>query len=144
MEKSPWTHLSFLFPSLHPYLNMPIPIIAQAIRDGISSIPYAWTFIRIAPWVLIFAALKYYFEGARNRSERMMRSKVVMVTVRHFSLAVQPISQANKKSKPLGWNLRDRRRSSPGARNSRRSSYPPYPPTTLRSLPLRIHRRSAR
>ncbi|KAG0157735.1 hypothetical protein PDIDSM_4920 [Penicillium digitatum] len=59
---------------------MPIPIIAQAIRDGISSIPYAWTFIRIAPWVLIFAALKYYFEGARNRSERMMRSKVVMVT----------------------------------------------------------------
>ncbi|CAG8250305.1 unnamed protein product [Penicillium nalgiovense] len=59
---------------------MPIPIIAQGLRDGISSIPYAWTFIRIAPWVLALAALKYYFEGARNGSERMMRSKVIMVT----------------------------------------------------------------
>ncbi|KAJ5177565.1 Short-chain dehydrogenase/reductase SDR [Penicillium coprophilum] len=59
---------------------MPIPIIAQGLRDGISSIPHAWTVLRIAPWVLALAALKYYFEGARNSSERMMRSKVIMVT----------------------------------------------------------------
>ncbi|KAJ5250857.1 hypothetical protein N7489_001267 [Penicillium chrysogenum] len=59
---------------------MPIPIIAQGLRDGISSIPHAWTVLRIAPWVLALAALKYYFEGARNGSERMMRSKVIMVT----------------------------------------------------------------
>ncbi|KAI2733480.1 hypothetical protein CBS147332_495 [Penicillium roqueforti] len=59
---------------------MPIPIIAQGLRDGVSSIPYAWTILRIAPWVLALAALKYYFEGARNSSERMMRSKVIMVT----------------------------------------------------------------
>ncbi|KAJ6147514.1 hypothetical protein N7497_009496 [Penicillium chrysogenum] len=45
-----------------------------------SSIPHAWTVLRIAPWVLALAALKYYFEGARNGSERMMRSKVIMVT----------------------------------------------------------------
>jgi hypothetical protein len=76
------THLSSLpiFPS---QLDMPIPIIAQGLRDGISSIPHAWTILRIAPWVLALAALKYYFEGARNGSERMMRSKVIMVTVRH-------------------------------------------------------------
>lgn len=79
------THLSSL-PHLFPsQLNMPIPIIAQGLRDGISSIPHAWTVLRIAPWVLALAALKYYFEGARNGSERMMRSKVIMVTVRHSS-----------------------------------------------------------
>ncbi|KAJ5951861.1 Short-chain dehydrogenase/reductase SDR [Penicillium vulpinum] len=59
---------------------MPIPIISQALREGVSSIPHAWTILRIAPWVLVLMALKYYFEGARNGSERMMRSKVVMVT----------------------------------------------------------------
>ena len=62
---------------------MPIPIIATGLREGISAIPYAWTVLRVAPWLLALAALKYYFEGARNTSERMMRSKVIMVTVGH-------------------------------------------------------------
>lgn len=61
---------------------MPIPIIAHGIQEGISAIPYAWTVLRIAPWLLLLAALKYYFGGARNTSERLMASKVVMVTVR--------------------------------------------------------------
>ncbi|KAJ5312834.1 hypothetical protein N7508_003664 [Penicillium antarcticum] len=59
---------------------MPIPIIAQGLREGISSIPHAWSFIKYAPWLLVLAVLKWYFEGARNTSERMMRSKVIMVT----------------------------------------------------------------
>jgi small-conductance mechanosensitive channel len=37
--------------------------------------------IKTAPWLLLIAALKYYFGGARNTSERLMHSKVVMVTV---------------------------------------------------------------
>lgn len=61
---------------------MPIPLIAQGIQEGIGSIPYAWTVIKTAPWLLLVAALKYYFGGARNTSERLMHSKVVMVTVR--------------------------------------------------------------
>jgi small-conductance mechanosensitive channel len=61
---------------------MPIPLIAQGIQEGIGSIPYAWTVIKTAPWLLLLAALKYYFGGARNTSERLMHSKVVMVTVR--------------------------------------------------------------
>lgn len=60
---------------------MPIPLIAQGFQEGISSIPYAWTVLKIVPWVLLVAALKYYFGGARNGSERLMHSKVVMVTV---------------------------------------------------------------
>lgn len=64
---------------------MPIPLITQGIRDGISSIPYAAPILKVLPWVLILAALKYYFGGARNGSERVMHSKVVMVTVRFLS-----------------------------------------------------------
>ena len=60
---------------------MPIPILAQVLQDGISTVPYAWTIIRTVPWLLLLAALKYYFGGARNTSERLMHSKVVMVTV---------------------------------------------------------------
>lgn len=60
---------------------MPIPLLAQGFQEGISSIPYAWTVLKIVPFVLLVAALKYYFGGARNGSERLMHSKVVMVTV---------------------------------------------------------------
>ncbi|KAI2789993.1 putative oxidoreductase C19A8.06 [Penicillium oxalicum] len=59
---------------------MPIPIIAHGIQEGIDTIPYAWSVIKTAPWILLLAALKYYFGGARNTSERLMHSKVVMVT----------------------------------------------------------------
>jgi small-conductance mechanosensitive channel len=61
---------------------MPIPIITQGITEGLSSIPHAYTIFKLAPWVLLLAALKYYFGGARNSSERVMHSKVAMVTVR--------------------------------------------------------------
>lgn len=60
---------------------MPIPIIIKGISEGLSSIPYAYTVLKIAPWVLLVLALKFYFGGARNKSERLMHSKVIMVTV---------------------------------------------------------------
>ncbi|KAF7585573.1 hypothetical protein BBP40_010644 [Aspergillus hancockii] len=59
---------------------MPIPILAQGYTEGISSIPYAWTVLRVVPWVLLVAALKWYFRGSQNSSERLMHSKVIMVT----------------------------------------------------------------
>ncbi|KAL4788704.1 hypothetical protein BJX76DRAFT_315456 [Aspergillus varians] len=59
---------------------MPIPIITQGISEGLSSIPYSYTVLKILPWILLVAALKWYFGGARNDSERLMHSKVVMVT----------------------------------------------------------------
>ncbi|KAH8434079.1 putative oxidoreductase [Aspergillus melleus] len=59
---------------------MPIPIITKGIMEGISSIPYAYSILKLIPWVLVVAVLKYYFGGARNSSERLMHSKVVMVT----------------------------------------------------------------
>jgi hypothetical protein len=68
------------------HTTMPIPIIATGLREGISAIPHVWTFLRIAPWVLALFVFKYYFEGTRNTSERMMRSKVIMVTVRPLNI----------------------------------------------------------
>ncbi len=60
---------------------MPIPLLASGLWSGVSTIPYAYTVIKVALWVLIISLLKYYFGGARNSSERVMHSKVVMVTV---------------------------------------------------------------
>lgn len=68
--------LLLLFPP-----TMPVPIISQALREGLSSIPYSYSILKTLPWLLVLAALKYFFGGARNSSERMMHSKVVMVTV---------------------------------------------------------------
>ncbi|CAL5870550.1 uncharacterized protein PFLUO_LOCUS4789 [Penicillium psychrofluorescens] len=59
---------------------MPIPLIVQGITEGFSSIPHVWTILRVVPWVLLVAALKYFFGGARNTSERLLHSKVVMIT----------------------------------------------------------------
>ncbi|KAL4773601.1 hypothetical protein BDW60DRAFT_17941 [Aspergillus nidulans var. acristatus] len=59
---------------------MPIPIITTGIAEGLSAIPYSYTVLKVTPWILLIAALKYYFGGARNVSERLMHSKVVMVT----------------------------------------------------------------
>jgi len=77
---------------------MPIPIIIKGFQEGVDSIPLAWSALHIAPWVLILAALKYYFGGARNTSERLMHSKVVMVTVRFFP----PLISTNTNSFPQG------------------------------------------
>ena len=60
---------------------MPIPLITQGVTEGLSSIPWIYPILKVVPWVLLVGALKYYFGGARNGSERLMHSKVVMVTV---------------------------------------------------------------
>ncbi|KIW06743.1 uncharacterized protein PV09_02436 [Verruconis gallopava] len=59
---------------------MPIPIISKVLTDGVDSIPWLWTVIKVVPWLIAIYALKTYFGGASNRSERLMRSKVVMIT----------------------------------------------------------------
>jgi small-conductance mechanosensitive channel len=56
-------------------------LITKGITEGVSSIPHIYTVLKFAPWLLLIVALKYYFGGARNESERLMHSKVVMVTV---------------------------------------------------------------
>lgn len=60
---------------------MPIPVLVKGVTEGLSSIPFIYTVFKVLPWVLVLGFLKFYFGGARNKSERLMHSKVVMVTV---------------------------------------------------------------
>jgi hypothetical protein len=60
---------------------MPVNIIAQALAEGVDSIPYGWTIVKAAAVCAVLYALKWFFNGANNGSERNMHSKVVMVTV---------------------------------------------------------------
>ena len=66
---------------------MPIPILADAIFKGVSSIPFAVSILKTLPWLVLIYVLKSYFGGASNTSERVMHSKVVLITVSVFSLA---------------------------------------------------------
>ena len=60
---------------------MPLPIIAEGLTKGISSIPYAVPILKNLPWVILLYLLKTYFGGAVNRSERFLHSKIIMITV---------------------------------------------------------------
>jgi hypothetical protein len=61
--------------------NMVVPLIAQGFWGGLSTIPYAYTILKTIPWIALVILLKIYFEGSKNRSERVMHGKVVIVTV---------------------------------------------------------------
>lgn len=60
---------------------MPVYIASQGLFDGINTIPYIWTILKTLPWLFLVYLLKLYFGGATNGSERLMHSKVVMMTV---------------------------------------------------------------
>lgn len=60
---------------------MPLGILNEGLSHGLSAIPYSKTVLKTAPWLAALYLLKAYFGGAKNRSERLMHSKVVMITV---------------------------------------------------------------
>jgi hypothetical protein len=62
-------------------IAMPIPLVAEVFVEGLNKIPYAYTLLKALPWFLVIYGLKAYFGGKSNRSERVMHSKVVMITV---------------------------------------------------------------
>lgn len=59
---------------------MAIYIAAQALFDGIDSVPYLWPLLKTAPWLFLLWLLKTFFQGAKNTSERNMHGKVILVT----------------------------------------------------------------
>ncbi|CBX92702.1 hypothetical protein IAQ61_005926 [Plenodomus lingam] len=59
---------------------MPVNILAQVFSEGLDSIPYGWTVTKIASVFAVLYALKWFFNGAKNGSERNMHSKVILVT----------------------------------------------------------------
>lgn len=73
---------------------MPVHILGHAWEEGISSIPYGWTILKVVPAIAVLYLLKLYFNGAVNTSERNMHSKVVMITVRPATLQSLPLCQS--------------------------------------------------
>lgn len=61
---------------------MPIPFLADVAVKGIYAIPFVVPVLKVLPWLVLLGVLKLYFGGGSNRSERLMASKVIMVTVR--------------------------------------------------------------
>ncbi|KAK4938808.1 hypothetical protein LTR10_020815 [Elasticomyces elasticus] len=59
---------------------MPIDLLAEGYGRKLLSSPHIWTVVQAAAAIGVVALLKFYFGGARCRSERVMHGKVVMVT----------------------------------------------------------------
>ena len=62
---------------------MPIPLLSMVIQDGLSTIPFAIPILKTLPWLVLIYILKLFFGGPRNTSERLLHSKVIMITVTH-------------------------------------------------------------
>lgn len=61
-------------------------IVGHAYSEGLSSIPCIYPVLKIGTCVTGVTLLKRFFGGATNKSDRLMHSKVVMVTVWSFVL----------------------------------------------------------
>ncbi|KAI5800572.1 hypothetical protein FPQ18DRAFT_315396 [Pyronema domesticum] len=59
---------------------MPLNVLATAYYNGIAAVPVLPIAIKYGPWLLLLAVLKLYFRGSQNRNERVMHSKVALVT----------------------------------------------------------------
>ncbi|PGH26835.1 hypothetical protein AJ80_01415 [Polytolypa hystricis UAMH7299] len=59
---------------------MPIPFIAQTAFDGLSSIPYAYSGLKVVACLCLIALLKSYFGGAQHTADGVLHSKVIMIT----------------------------------------------------------------
>ena len=64
---------------------MPIPLLGDLLFKGVYSVPFAVPVLKTLPWLILIYLLKLYFGGASNTSERLMHSKVIMITVQGFS-----------------------------------------------------------
>lgn len=61
--------------------TMPIPFLGQIYSEGIGSVPYLSSALRFVPWAVSVGLLKLYFSGSSNNYDRVMHSRVAIVTV---------------------------------------------------------------
>lgn len=116
---------------------MPVNILAQVFSQGLDSVPYGWTVVKVAPVLALLYLLKWFFNGAVNGSERNMHSKVIMVTVRLSLLDIRRLSSDDH----LGWHSWHWSRSSQRSGFAWCSDHSSCSTAPLRSLPRRLHRR---
>lgn len=61
--------------------KMPIPILGEIYYNGIRSIPFLLPIAKVLPWLALLVVIKTWFGGTKNSNERVMHSKVAVVTV---------------------------------------------------------------
>lgn len=61
---------------------MPIHILAGAVFEGVPLLPFVIPLLKTLSLLFSVWLLKICFGGASNNSERLMHSKVIMITVR--------------------------------------------------------------
>ncbi|KAF3936082.1 hypothetical protein ABW20_dc0106146 [Dactylellina cionopaga] len=59
---------------------MPVEFMNKVATDGVSSVPYLTSILRVIPWAALIYALRWFFGGQVNKVDRVMHGKVVMVT----------------------------------------------------------------
>jgi hypothetical protein len=64
---------------------MPIPFFVESVYNGLPNVQSLFSVLKALLWLVLIYFLKIYFGGAKNTSERLMHSKVVMVTVRSYN-----------------------------------------------------------
>lgn len=65
---------------------MPIPILGEIYYNGVRSIPFLLPVAKILPWIVLLIVIKTWFGGTKNVNERVMHSKVAIVTVSSFPI----------------------------------------------------------
>lgn len=85
---------------------MPIPFLAEVVFNGIPGGISYWSVIKGLLAITVIVAIKWYCGGASNSSERQMHSKVIMITVRSWSIHIQLISAKNLFSGRDYWHRR--------------------------------------
>jgi len=66
----------------HHTIVMPIAIFGEVYYNGLQAVPWLYTALKFAPWLVALYILKLYFNGTYNENVRVMHSKVAIVTVR--------------------------------------------------------------
>lgn len=68
--------------------KMPIHILASVVFEGAYLLPYVIPLLKAIPLLFSVWLMKTYFGGGRNTSERLMHSKVIMITVFEYHLSL--------------------------------------------------------
>lgn len=60
---------------------MPVPALGRLYEQGIDGIPYFYEILRALPWFATLYVLRKFFNGTQNANERVMHSRVAVITV---------------------------------------------------------------
>ena len=118
----------------HSASKMPIHLLASAVFGGVSFSPFVIPTFKVLSLLCFIWLLKRYFGGSSNMSERLMHSKVVMITVFEVNIPLKV------KLMDIGWDVRCRCDRCSATCESRRPDNSSHPACALRSFSRGLYR----